>query len=146
MPSPGPNITKKYSHIIWVLLDEPKASKKVVKSGATQKSVKEPAADNLKAKLSIPYKKFTGVKPCYTPSNEQRNACDLIITEITNCWYSIIRKLPRLPFKIDNESLDIDELGRYLVENSAPGDVKFLENVINTQLFVNAVEEFYNLV
>ncbi|CAG9319379.1 unnamed protein product [Blepharisma stoltei] len=143
--APQSYTNKKYSHIIWVILDEPKISKRILRTNAISKSVKEPFANNLKNVLSVPYKKFTG-RVCYTPSSDQKNAYDGIIDEIGRYWQSILELLPRQPSRLESKYLDIEELGKILIDNAPSGDVKFLEKVVSTQIFINAVEKVYHIV
>mmetsp|Transcript_3238 Transcript_3238/g.2978 ORF Transcript_3238/g.2978 Transcript_3238/m.2978 type:complete len:204 (-) Transcript_3238:28-639(-) len=145
LPSPPPATHRKYSHIIWVMLDEPKISKRVLKSNSVAKSVKEPYANDIKKYLFVIYKTFQG-HPCFSPSAEQQECALRIIQEIKRFWRNIIDMLPPKPPRIaEGTFLDIEDIGNIMLKKANKPDLEFLENLIMSQLFINTVEECYGL-
>lgn len=63
------------------MLDEPKLSKRVIRTKSVANTVKEPYANDIKKYLGVLYKNFHG-NPCYTPSGEQKECAIRIVEEV----------------------------------------------------------------
>lgn len=136
---PPDNLLSAYSHIVWVLLDE---KNKILKLGKVQKQVKVPYANNMLSYLKLPYSKFAG-EECLVPNLEQKECTKRILGEICKYWKEILGLLP--PVLPDQKVLDLDHINIVLMNKANPLDQNFIRKLIETQLFINKIEELYKL-
>ena len=136
---PPDNLLSAYSHIVWVLLDE---KSKILKLGKVQKQVKVPYANNMLSYLKLPYSKFAG-EECLVPNLEQKECTKRILGEICKYWKEILGLLP--PVLPDQKVLDLDHINIVLMNKANPLDQNFIRKLIETQLFINKIEELYKL-
>lgn len=140
----APAKRKNYAHVIWVMLDEPRINKRVQAKDALVRDVKEPYAENLKQWLSVAYKHFASEKPIFLPSAAQRNAAAEIVKQTKQYWESLLITLPEVPPLVPGGNyLDVDGLSASIMSVMPTPDHRFLKPFLQTQLFVNHVEERY---
>jgi hypothetical protein len=143
----SPPKRKNFAHVIWVMLDEPKINKRVQAKDTLVREVKEPYADNLKQWLSVAYKHFVSDKPIFLPTAAQRNAASEIVKQIRTYWDSLLFGLPEAPPVVPGGNyLDVEGMSRSLISGTPAADQRFLQPFLQSQLFVNHVEERYAVI
>ena len=131
-----------YSHIIWVLLDDPRKEKRISARKEVMKEVREPYAENMKPYLNGLYKHFDESKLCYNPNEMQRRTCVEIAHELEKYFSSILESITEECLEGDNY-LDIEFLSAKLLHKHCVSDHSFLRNFLKSQIFIKAVEEKY---
>lgn len=121
----------KNSHSYWVDLSNPSRVRVI---GPPQV---EFYGNNIKEYLEFSYRKF---KHRSSTEDDKSGALSRIIEDLKQYWADVINKIPRC---YSEDNIDFGEIKDFILDNTAKEDVAFVDTLIDTQMFINLIEDTF---
>lgn len=135
LPGTAPNMRRNMVNVIWVLLDEPSQIRRIQGPKLLIQEVHEPGEFSQCKDIGNFNDVFNQEKVQFSPSQDQKASCIEIVKYIKNYWLKILGMI--------NEELtkDFDALQTHIIDGSSKADHGFLNQLMQTQIFINSLEE-----
>ncbi|CAG9332371.1 unnamed protein product [Blepharisma stoltei] len=135
LPGTAPASRRNMVNVIWVLLDEPNQIRRIQGPKLLIQEVHEPNEFYQSKELSNFASVFTQERVQFTPTPEQRNSCLEIAKFIKSYWLKILGLIH------EDLTKNFDALQVHIIDSSPKGDHLFLNGLMQTQIFINSLEE-----